>query len=432
MSLKLNYLLFFSFLLIPSLSSLAQTDTTPYSSQGLGKLSSPGFVHNIGMGGIGIATGNGLRINSINPALLYRNNLYSSFDIAISTEYKDLIKEDETAHSLTGGLAYGAFAFPAIQNRWTLSVGLMPYSTVSYTIRESRTVTGNNLPAQLSLEGEGGISQVYLSNGIRIYKNLAAGIRIGYLFGSIDRDLSILPLTPDAFSYRTSLKESLFYSGLLPEAGIYNAFKIGKTTYLSAGITYQPETKLNVMRNVQFESSSVSNPDIPISQDTITNEPGSVVLPQKLGFGLGLEKSLKYIVGVDITLQQWENFGSYQPDSIQLARSNNDGLRNSMKVSVGGEYIPDVSSINSYLKRATYRLGFTYQHTPFFVNNEQIKDIGVSFGFGLPLSSLSSLNLAFETGRRGATSNSLVQENYFKILLGVSFNDRWFIRRRFE
>lgn len=431
MSPKINYLLFFSFLLLSGLTALAQTDTTPYSSQGLGKLSSSGFVYNIGMGGIGIAAGSGLRINNINPALLYRNNL-TSFDMAISAEYKDLIKGEETAHSFTGGLAYGAFAFPAIENRWTISVGLMPYSTVDYTIEESRSVIGNGQPAQLSLEGDGGVSQVYLSNGIRIYKNLAAGIKIGYLFGTIDRSLSVLPLTTD-FSYRTSYKESLFYSGLLPEGGLYYGFKVGKTTYLSAGMIYQPETKLRVLRDVKFESTSISNPDEPIAQDTIANEPGRVMVPQKLGFGLAMEKYLKYTVGVDITLQQWENFGSYRPDSLQVvSNGNDDGLQNSLKVALGGEYIPDISSVSSYFKRVAYRIGFNYQHTPFSVNNEQIKDMGISFGMALPLSNLSSLNLAFETGRRGTTSNDLIQENYFKVLLGISFNDRWFVRRRYD
>ncbi len=428
MSRKIKYFTFLFILLLWSWKSLAQTGKTPYSSQGLGYLSSPSFIHNLGMGGIGIAAGNGLHINNINPALLYRNNL-SAFDIGISGEYKDLTKGDETGSAFSGGLLYGAFAFPAITNRWTFSLGLMPYSTVGYTIEESRTVTGNGGRAQLSLEGEGGISQVYFSNGIRVYDNLALGLKVSYLFGSIDRSLSLLPLTTDNFSYITSSRQTLFYSGLLPEAGLSYSLKVGDNAYLSVGGIFQPQTSIKANRSVRFESRDLQNSII--SQDTITNEPGSVIIPQKYGVGIAMEKYPKYVVGVDITLQDWENFGAYRPDSINAPRSN-EALRNSFQLAAGGEFIPDASSVNSYLKRVSYRAGFNYRNTPFYVNNEQIREISVTLGFSLPLSSLSSLNLALEGGQRGSTTNELIRENYFKVSLGTTFNDRWFIRRKYD
>lgn len=428
MFLKKYFLYFLPVLLLLSLPLRAQTDITAYSSQGLGKLASPALVHNLGMGGVGIAAGSGLHINNMNPALLYRNNL-TSFDLAFATAYKDIMNDNETTSSVTGGLSYGIFAFPAIANRWTFSVGLMPFSTVGYKVQESRAVIGNNQASQLELEGDGGISQVYWSHGVRIYKNLSAGIKMAYLFGSISRDLNLLPLTSDDFSYQVSYKRDLFYSGLLPEAGLHYSLKTGKTTYLSAGIIYQPETQVKVIRNETFESKNVQN-DL-ISQDTVANDPGAALIPQKIGFGVALEKYMKYTVGVDITLQQWEKFGVYKPENVNTAWDN-DGLKNSMEIAAGGEFIPDVSSVSSYLKRVTYRLGFNYRNTPFFLNEKQITDLSVNFGFSLPVSNLSSVNLAFEAGRRGTTTKNLIQENYFKINLGTSFNDRWFVRRKYD
>jgi len=57
----------------------------------------------------------------------------------------------------------------------------------------------------------------------------------------------------------------------------------------------------------------------------------------------------------------------------------------------------------------------------------------VTFGLGLPITgSLSNVNLGFEFGKKGTTSNSLVQENYFNINIGVSLNDKWFVRSKFH
>ena len=63
-----------------AISAKAQIGVTPYSSQGLGQLLRPALVHNQGMGGIGIGSGNSLFINYTNSSFLYKNNL-SSFDV---------------------------------------------------------------------------------------------------------------------------------------------------------------------------------------------------------------------------------------------------------------------------------------------------------------------------------------------------------------
>lgn len=67
------------------------------------------------------------------------------------------------------------------------------------------------------------------------------------------------------------------------------------------------------------------------------------------------------------------------------------------------------------------------------VNNEDITDFGITFGVGLPLDAtndpFSNINIGFEIGKRGTTSADLIQENYFKINLGISLNAKWFNKR---
>ena len=38
----------------------------------------------------------------------------------------------------------------------------------------------------------------------------------------------------------------------------------------------------------------------------------------------------------------------------------------------------------------------------------------------------------FELGKKGTTSSNLVQENYANFCLSLSFNDRWFEKRKFN
>jgi hypothetical protein len=35
-------------------------------------------------------------------------------------------------------------------------------------------------------------------------------------------------------------------------------------------------------------------------------------------------------------------------------------------------------------------------------------------------------------GKRGDKANTLLEENYFRIFFGVTFNDQWFIKRKFD
>ncbi len=52
----------------------------------------------------------------------------------------------------------------------------------------------------------------------------------------------------------------------------------------------------------------------------------------------------------------------------------------------------------------------------------------MTFGLGLPVG-LSKINLGFEFGKKGTTSQNLIQENYFNLNIGLSLNDLWFRKR---
>jgi len=40
--------------------------------------------------------------------------------------------------------------------------------------------------------------------------------------------------------------------------------------------------------------------------------------------------------------------------------------------------------------------------------------------------------MAFKIGQLGETNNGLIKETYFKVVLGATINDRWFIKRKYD
>ena len=74
-----------------------------------------------------------------------------------------------------------------------------------------------------------------------------------------------------------------------------------------------------------------------------------------------------------------------------------------------------------------------FEKTGLNINNESIKEFGISFGLGLPVGDLfSNANVGFEIGKRGTTNNNLIQENFVNFQLSLSLNDRWFQKRKYD
>lgn len=152
-----------------------------------------------------------------------------------------------------------------------------------------------------------------------------------------------------------------------------------------------------------------------------------MTLPSEVKFGFGIGESKKWLVGAQIISASQGDLVNTYNESPRVS------YENAMKYSIGGYFIPNYNSFTSYTKRIVYRAGLKYEQTGLVMDSESIKDRGVSVGFGLPVTgSFSNVNLGFEFGKRGTTSGSLIEENYAKISIGLSLNDKWFVKRKFD
>jgi hypothetical protein len=137
-----------------------------------------------------------------------------------------------------------------------------------------------------------------------------------------------------------------------------------------------------------------------------------------------MKQGNKWLAGADFSLQNWQDYSLF---------GQTDSLANSWRVSVGAQLVPNDRSIKSYFSLVNYRLGFHYEQTYLNLYGSQLNQMGVTVGMSFPVKrSASFIHLGLEAGKRGTTSNNLVEENYIKCSLGFTLNDRWFVKPKFD
>jgi hypothetical protein len=205
--------------------------------------------------------------------------------------------------------------------------------------------------------------------------------------------------------------------------------KISQKLNVFGSIIYTPESELQSKNSRLISSvlySDFFDPQDVDQLDEIRNS-YKIKLPSKVTFGLGVGQNKKWLLGSEVTFQKSSKFGNRTDDISNVV------YKDVVKYSMGGYFIPNYSSFSNYLKKVTYRGGLRYENTGMTINNEDLKDYAVSVGLGLPLGgAFSNANVGVEFGKRGTKKASLIEENYTNLLLSLSLNDRWFIRRKYD
>jgi hypothetical protein len=404
--------------LLLAFSGYSQLVLSPYTVSGIGEINNMGVAQNDAMGGLGISYSNVWHINNQNPALLVGNS-FSSFQMGIEADVRTISNEFTTDKSGTGNLKYLIFSFPIVKAKWTSSFGIMPYSSVSYNIVDEEVIPGSSTVATFNYLGNGGISQFYWSNGFKLFKGFSVGFRAAYVFGNIQNE--IVSSISNENTFRTAYVENTSYNDFTFNSGLYYRKELKDKNYLNFGAIFDLRGNLVGERLGVLERRDFGNRVTPV--DTVLNyEKSEFRLPQSYGFGITYEKLNKMAIGLDVHFQEWENGAGFE--------NNNTDFNNVMRIALGGEYIPDATDVNSYFKRITYRAGLSYQTSPYLVGGNEIQDFGINFGWSIPVSRASTLDMAFKLGQRGTLSDNLVRERYFKFVIGATINDRWFVRRK--
>ena len=145
-----------------------------------------------------------------------------------------------------------------------------------------------------------------------------------------------------------------------------------------------------------------------------------------MGFGINYTSGTKFSLGFNYESTQWSKFSS--------AIVNNN-LKNTYNLSFGGFYRPNYNSISNYFSRVYYRFGAYYKKVPVEINQgEDIDDIGLNIGFGMPFfyqRKISHANIGVNLGLRGRGTS--IEEKYIRFTFSFTFNDdEWFIKRKYN
>ena len=195
--------------------------------------------------------------------------------------------------------------------------------------------------------------------------------------------------------------------------------------------TYSPEMKLKNKQtgNISTIILGQTGGTTVAEEKTLSEVTKDLVTPQKYSIGVGYGKNHKWFVGAEYTNIQNSKLNNSYIDLVNFK------YEDTHRFSLGGYYTPKNNSFTSYFDRITYRLGARYENTGLKINNEGINDAAINFGVGIPVGvnrDVSNINIGLEYGKRGTKNNGLIQENYFNISIGLSFNDKWFQKRRYE
>ncbi len=395
---------------------------SPYSYLGMGEIQTGDNVTQMMMGGIGVSNSNGIYTNTVNPALLARNR-YTNLEVGVNTEYKTL-QDYRQQQKVFGGNYQSLNLTLPISNRWTMSVGIRPHSAVEYETRSYRRLNLLGVDSLIySYKGSGGVSKVTISNGVRISKELYLGLQMDYLFGQVNRNVATQNMS-DGQYYKVQLEDLTSYSDFQFKAGFAYRANLKNDLFLNMGATLDLNSSLNANQVKRFATMDLSGITV-INADTLEKSAAfTQQIPVAKRFGLSVEKLAKWMVGVDYTYTDWSKVNN------NLGRSST--LPASHKVAIGGEYTPDIESISNYFKRTTYRVGASYEKTPydFLGNGSYAVDKNLSFGVALPLRNLSLLNIAYQVGRRGLITDNGMEEQYHRLTLGLTFSDLWFQKQK--
>ena len=406
----------------------AQTGiNSPYSRYGLGQLHSENpNTPAMSMGGLSLGVHDPTAINPANPASY--GSLDSSsflFEMGVAGNITNLKTSLLSESGYDATLSYIFIGFP-VTRWWRSSVGIMPYSKIGYNV-EIVVEVENFSDVIHSFTGDGGLNQIFWGNGFNITKNLRAGINTTFLFGQSSRS-SMIYYPDSVFIYGTKVESKIRGGGFIFDYGLQYDININSTTQATIGLTYANKFDVNAKRS--YLSKTVTGGfggEVETVKDTIEfipDEKGTFVVPQRFGLGFAVIKEGKWLVGADFEWQNWEEFNVYDVA---------DTLSNSWHVTIGGEFTPNHTNISSLFKRITYRGGLRYNQSYLNFNGTKINEFGISFGLGFPMKkSKTGVDLGIEIGRRGTTDNLLIQENFVNILLGISIQEHWFHKRKYQ
>jgi long-subunit fatty acid transport protein len=402
-------------ILSTALAAAQENIASPYSYYGIGLTNFKGTVENRSMGGLSVYS-DSIHLNLRNPASYGRLRL-TTYSLGGSHERTTLKSDDAEGDAKISSLDYLGIGIP-VGNNLGFGLGLVPYTSVGYRVLDVQEDVGSRL------NGRGGMNKVFLTAGYQVNENLSIGVDANYNFGNFQNSRIVIR---EDIQYGTRDVRRSDIQGFNFNFGVDYQAMLTDNLKLHVAGTYAPEVDLSSENYRELATVAfVSTGEAVVEARDLNVADTDFALPGQYMIGAGIGEPRKWFVG-----GEYNSIG--RSSFLFNASADNAVYRDAAQYRVGGFFIPRYNSFTSYLGRVVYRAGLRYEETGLHLNNQSIDEFGMSFGIGLPVGAqFSNLNLGIEYGQRGTTDSGLIQENFFKISIGLSLNDKWFERRRFN
>ncbi len=421
-------------------------NSSPYTRYGLGEYFDFGTTAFAGIGGASVALATPGQINYANPATYgYVRKHMPILDAGYRVNILNNATTLSSQRNVVAGLRNFGLQLP-ISPRTGLVLGIMPYTTTGYKLENNQINQGDTVT--YFYNGKGSINRAIMGIGHQLINiddtnkliKLSVGMNASYLFGTLQRDRSLLFENTDF--YNTRITNKTVVRGFALDFGAHFMGKINKKALLQFGFNYSIGNQVNSVNDFYAYNFKYSNFGVEIEKDTVSyfeNSEGVIKLPSSLALGAAITLNNKWLFTAQYTIQNWQQYSETQ-NGNEIVDPN---IRQSNKVAIGMEYTPsteiDSRDIGA-LSLSTYRFGAHYGYTPYFLADTHLKNYGINFGMSLPLVSSntwSALNVGLELGKMGTKNNELIEQNYLKINLGFTLSsnkkyDKWFFKRLYE
>ncbi len=428
------------------LTTASAQENSPYSRYGLGDIQPAQHILSRGMAGVSVAFSDAQTVNFSNAAS-FANLRIVTYDLALSIDSRTLrnTNSPEKYNSTNFAPSYLALGLPINRKKQIgAAFGIRPISRINYSV--SKTERLNNIDSLETLyEGTGGLNQFFAGIGKK-WKGLSLGVMFGYNFGRKETSTKIALVNDTVAYYKANYSTATTFGGAFVNAGLQYEFLLDSTFIKDKGM------KIHVLR---FGASGTLGQKLYAKQDTqretfnydasggvfkidsvyaVTDVKGRIEIPSTYTVGFLFQESLAGIVdvwsvGAEFTATKWSDYRFY---------NQADAVTNNWQLRVGGQWAPDPTNFRNYLSRVTYRAGFHFGKDYINADGKELKNYGVTIGFGLPVrqpryspNQFTTLHTALEFGKRGSNVNSIT-ESYFRFSLGLSLSDIWFIKRKYD
>jgi hypothetical protein len=403
------------FLIVYSTILFSQSSST-YTRYGIGDVNYTYSARSLGLAQTGVANLNQDFVEILNPASWTTLEL-TRIEFSLVLNGVQLSDNSNSALYTDGEFKGFTFAFPISKKLGIgFASGLLPYSRISYNVVESNTADETHISDYTeTYEGDGGLSRLFMGASVKIPFEWIFGATLEYYFGkrtysstiNFD-DQSFLPAEYELDYRSTGFGTTV---GLISQnfASLFNSESISN---LRIGVS------VNLLSDLDTDTSLTINPTT--FADTVFSGKTQMNVPMRITAGLTFQLSNAYSFNLDYIYQPWSEYS--------IGGITSSFLRDVNKIGFGFEYKPVSGIGRTSWELIMWRTGVSYEQTQYIINGTGINQISVFAGLTFPLGFGDSLDLGLEFSQRGTLDSNLIEENFFRINIGLSFGELWFQR----